>query len=65
MTVTARQRVIEAAALVEALRPSCNMLLPEPSPEDLPIAQAWDKARAELRAACAAYILAGPVVAAP
>jgi hypothetical protein len=57
----ARQRIIAASALVEAIRPSRSSLPADPSKvdnEDQPIVHAWDKARAELRAACAAYMLA-------
>jgi hypothetical protein len=55
----AGQRIIEASQLKEAIRHSRDTLPGDPNKvddEDRPIVKAWDKALAEMRAACAAYV---------
>jgi hypothetical protein len=52
----ARQRMLDAAAVLEALRPAADRAIGGDG--DQPIRDAWDKARAELRRACAAWVSA-------
>jgi hypothetical protein len=50
------QRLRDAASVVEALRPTAQIVINGGVADDDPIRKAWTKAREQLRAACEAYL---------
>lgn len=55
MTTTA-QALLDASAVLEALRPQANVALTSSRVEDQPICDAWTRALDRFRKACAAWV---------
>jgi hypothetical protein len=55
MTTTA-QALLDASAIVEALRPEANIAIGSPNDADKAIVAAWELALERFRKACAAWI---------
>lgn len=51
----AEQELLDASAVLEALRPQADIALGSTNPDDQPIVQAWAAALARFRKACDAW----------
>ena len=52
----AAMRLLDASAVVEALRAQAGASMMSTDERDRPVANAWDKALEKLRSACKAYV---------